>query len=349
MPEKEAIHGLACPRCGGMVPIPEGQAIVRCPFCELRSLGRSERGVYRYQSPQRVSREQAQEAMRRFLGGHRAISRDALRQAQVSEAFLAYVPFWTAWARAVGWVFGQEKVGGGDDAHYEPREVRVAQEMSWNSAACDVGEFGVNTVPLTNQALEPFDAVSLHENGMVFEPVGSASEANADAMENFKEKVKQAARLDKVSQVFARFVRQRIGLVYYPLWVMRYLYRGRSFQVVVDGCSGQALYGKAPGDTFYRAARLVGGMALGAFLALDGSALAFYLASQSDGDGSGALIAAGVGALAVGFGIMAAAYRAFRYGEQFEYRYGKSGLNLFDAGELMTQFKDMDKWINRLS
>jgi hypothetical protein len=332
-----------------MVPIPEGQAIVRCPYCELRSLVHSERGVYRYQAPLRIPREQAQEAMRRFLGSHRAISGDARRSAQISESFLAYLPFWTAWARAVGWVFGQEKVGSGDDSHYEPREVRVAQEMSWNSAACDVGEFGVNTVPLANQPLEPFDSASLHESGMVFEPTGSAKEAGVQALEAFQERVRQAARLDRVAQVFARFTRHRLGLVYYPLWVMRYLYRGRAFQVVVDGCSGQTLYGKAPGDTFYRAARLVGGMALGAFLGVDGSALSFYIASQSEGDTVGTMIAVGLGALAVGFVIMAAAFRAFRYGEQFEYRYGKSGVNLFDAGEIMTQFKDVDKWIKRLS
>jgi hypothetical protein len=42
-----------------MVPIPEGQAVVRCPFCDQRSLVRGERGLRRYQVPQRIEREQA--------------------------------------------------------------------------------------------------------------------------------------------------------------------------------------------------------------------------------------------------------------------------------------------------
>jgi hypothetical protein len=57
------LTGLACPRCGGMVTIPEGQAIVICPYCDLRSSVSAENdpgwaddgnpgvGVRRYQAP----------------------------------------------------------------------------------------------------------------------------------------------------------------------------------------------------------------------------------------------------------------------------------------------------------
>jgi hypothetical protein len=90
--------------------------------------------------------------------------------------------------------------------------------------------------------------------------------------------------------------------------------------VVVDGHSGQVLYGKAPGSTFYRAAVLVGGMAAGAFMAVDAAAFVFYLASQMEGSSAIAFAAAGLGVIASGFTLMHKAYRAFRYGEQYEYR-----------------------------
>jgi hypothetical protein len=140
-----------------------------------------------------------------------------------------------------------------------------------------------------------------------------------------------------------------MGLVYYPLWVLRYLYRGRSFQVVVDGFSGEVLYGKAPGSTLYRAAVLVGGTALGALLAIDGSALAFYLASESKGDSGSGLFFAGIAALAVGFGLMAAAYRAFRFGEQYEFRRGgKSSLfSLEQSKQILSQLEGLASWTNR--
>ena len=320
MSERDSVHGLACPNCGGVVPIAEGQLIVRCPYCEMRSIVRGERGLRRYQIQQRIDRNGAQSAWHRFLKSSRAIASGTSKQAQLEETLVVHLPFWTTWARALGWFFGEEEVGSGDDRHYEPREIKIVEEMVWNEAACDVGEFGVEKVSLKDQPLEAFNAEELHSEGLVFEPVGSLSDARASAQTDFTERLNKTANLDRISQSVVRFTHQRMGLVYYPLWVTRYLYRGRYFQVVVDGYSGEVLYGKAPGSTIYRAAILVGGMALGAMVAVDLSALAFYLGSNSSGDDVLGFIAGGLVIVGVGIGIMRAAYRKFRYGEQYEFR-----------------------------
>jgi hypothetical protein len=334
-----------------MVPVPEGQLIVICPYCDLRSFVRGERGLPRYQVPRQVDRLQAEQALRSFFSSHRAIAVDAARQASLQEAFLAYLPFWASWARALGWVFGQQRVRQGEHTTWKPREIRFAQEVSWNGAACDVGEFGVEAVPLQDQPFQPFDTEALHSSGMVFEPVGSSSQAATQADQDFQNRVGRSARLDRIAQVFTRFVRRRFGLVYYPLWVLRYLYRGRSFQVVVDGFSGQVLYGKAPGNTLYRAAMLVGGMALGAFLAVDASAIVFSIGLRMRGDEAGGVLLGGLALLAIGFGVMAAAYRSFRYGEQYEYRRQASGSSwlLGNAQDMLGSVRDLETWINRLS
>jgi hypothetical protein len=328
MSDSQAVKGLSCPRCGGMVSIPEGQAVVVCPFCDLRSVVSGERGVRRYQVPARITREQAVQAYQKFLRGNFAISMDAASKAQISEVFQVHLPFWAAWGRGLGWVLGRKKVGSGDNSHYEPREVRVMEDMDWNGAACDVGEFGVQRINLAGRPLEPFDVEALHRGGMVFEPVGSVDESREESRGYFESQVRAKANLDQISQSFVRILRQRSGLVYYPLWVLRYLYRGRSFQVVVDGFSGEILYGKAPGNVLFRAGVLVGGMALGAFVAIDLPALFLSGSSHnSDGPGAGILLL-----LVVGFGLMYASYRRFRYGEHYEYRRYKELPRALPAG-----------------
>jgi hypothetical protein len=192
--------------------------------------------------------------------------------------------------------------------------------MNWNRAACDVGEFGVDSLVLTTQELNPFNPDELHAQGMVFEPVGSASDVRMAANQDFDARVKKMANLDRVAQVFTQKANVRLGLVYYPLWVLRYVYRGRAFQVVVDGFNGKVLYGKAPGSNTYRAAVLVSGMAAGAFVSVDLSALAVYFGLHSKDDDSFALLGGALLVIGAGFGIMAAAYRKFRYGEIYEYR-----------------------------
>ena len=356
----EPTHGLNCPNCGGVVLIPEGQVIVKCPYCDLRSFVRGERGLLRYQVPLRVDREEAINAMRKFLSGNWAIARNARSQARLSEVFVVHLPFWTVWARVAAWVFGEEKVGSGDDARYQPREIRVVQAMTWNGAACDVGEFGVTQVPPVEEDLQPFDPDELHRSGMVFEPVSSFSEARQTAHEQFQDHVRRAADLDRLAQLFLRTLRQRFGLVYHPLWVLRYLYRGRAFQVAVDGYTGKVLYGKAPGNTLYRAGVLVLGMALGAFLAITVPALILGV-----GEGDGGFFALGL--FVAGLGIMFASYRAFRFGEQHEYRHGaRKGIPGLTGGKIpgltsgnvpsmgksfgsSIDVKDVEEWIDLLS
>lgn len=345
--DAESTHGLSCPNCGGMVPIPEGQSIVICPFCDLRSLVHGERGLQRYQVTQRINQEQAIGALHHFFKSHSATARDIASKSKLTEVFLAYIPFWAGWARVLSWVFGKKRVGSGKHVRYEPREVRVVQDMNWNGVACDVGEFGVEWVPIKAQALEAFNADELHDKGMVFEPVGSASDARQRAEDEYRNMAQKAAKLERVAQTFIRFVRQRMGLVYYPLWVLRYLYKGRAFQVVVDGHTGQTLYGKAPGSTFYRAAVLVGGMLAGAFLAIDVSSLLFYIAFQASDDGIGALLFIGLGAIVAGFGLIGLAYRKFRYGEQFEYYLHKPKKE--SASDMISKVTDLEKWLDQLN
>lgn len=326
--DKNALQGLSCPQCGGMIQIPEGQAIVICPFCQLRSVVSGERGVRRYQVARRVDRERALKAMQSFLRSNMAIAGSAAREAQVNEIFLVHLPFWSLWGRALGWVFGEKRVGSGENMHYEPREVRVSEDMNWNASACDVGEFGVTMLSLQGRTLEAFQPDALHADGMVFEPVGSAEEAHRTAQKAFEQMVQDKAGLDRVSQTIVRIGRPRLGLVYYPLWVLRYLYRGRSFQVVIDGFSGEVLYGKAPGNVLYRAAALVGGMAVGAFTAIDIPALVLQLSSDSEDSPFGFALVA----LLIGVGMMYWGWHTFRHAEHYEFRRyvapGKSSANM---------------------
>ena len=232
MMAKDAFKGLSCPRCGGMVPIPEGQPIVICPFCELRSVVKGAQGVRRFHVQNQVSREAVRSAWQRFLQSSMAIARSTRKQAVFQESFLVYLPFWSVNGKGLGWGLGKKRVGSGDNRRYVPKEVRVVEELHWNLAACDVGEFGVNQVVINGRPLSPFDADELHRQGLVFEPVGSSEEALYAAEREFENQVRRKASLDRQAQLFVRIVQPQLVMVYYPLWVVRYTYRGRAFQVV---------------------------------------------------------------------------------------------------------------------
>jgi hypothetical protein len=313
----DVITGLACPNCSGILSVREGQRIVRCPFCSATALVRGERGISRYQVAREIDREAATAAVRGFWGGlNRAM--DLSSKAQITELFLVYLPYWRALSQVAGWIFGQKKVGSGKNSRYEPREVRIMEDMEWTGAAGDVAEFGVDSIKMEAVKLAAYDPDGLHAEGLVFEPTGAQQDALGSARQSWDERARRKAALTRVAQVWLRYLREALGLVYYPLWVARYTYRNRAYQVVVDGHTGKVLYGKAPGNIYYRALMLVAGTALGAFVLVDGLALASAVAFGADADDDAvALLCL---PLVVGVALIGGGYRLFRWGEEIEHR-----------------------------
>jgi hypothetical protein len=93
-------------------------------------------------------------------------------------------------------------------------------------------------------------------------------------------------------------------LTFYPVWIGRYEYAGRSYFATVDGVTGSTLSGRAPGDPLYQSAIMTGG-------ALAGGLVAGLGISVVGGD-------AGWAMLVVGVVIFALSYMFFRHGSEIE-------------------------------
>jgi hypothetical protein len=305
--------GLTCPACAHTVPVPEGARLVTCPSCQQRLFVQGDRGVRRWQLRRVVTRDQAQQTMLAFFNGMNKAG-DLKRKAELKELFLVYLPFWRVMASVAGWRLGRVRR---DKNSTKPIEVEVLEEMQWNDAAVDVSEFGVNRVPIAGRNFEPFDQDRLNAEGMVFEAAESPTDAIAEADTYFQQVARSKKSLASTYLEKYHMLRQRLSLVYYPLWVARYQYRNRSYQVVIDGVNNKILYGKAPGNILYRAGALVLGMAVGNLLLVHGTYFAMRIlgsTSSSHDDGwAFLLIPPALGILA-----MIRGYRSFRYGEEVE-------------------------------
>ena len=308
-PAKEQSQGLICPNCSGVVPIVEGVRIVQCPYCSLHSLVQGERGVRRWQVARRVDRATAEKGVRGFLSGMRK-ARDLSRAAKIEEILLVYLPFWRVEATVAGWLFGRVRK---DKDETKPDEHYVFESMHWNDAAVDVTEFGVHCVVVSRDDLLPFDSQALHAEAMVFEPSESRTDALDEAHSHFLYRSRSAARQTRTHYENIQLLRPEFSLVYFPVWLARYSYRNRVYQVVVDAFGGKVMYGKAPGNILYRAAALVVGLAVGNLVLVNGTILAAIGLSDSD-DGFAALLLP----IAIGIGLILYGYRQFRYGEEVE-------------------------------
>lgn len=269
------VQGLTCPSCGGTLEVAAGLRVVVCPFCETPHLALSEVGIRRWSVTPKLDAPGARDAARGWLSTGMSRDRRLRREAVQGEAILAFLPFFRMQADVVGFALGTEvrrrTVGSGKNRRTQTYEVDVERsvEKSFDRTypAVDVAEWGVQKIDLRNDHLVPYDPRGLKRLGMVFPPTGSEAEIRAAARNRVSSSADPGQGLKRVRFRFLETLRERFSLIYYPLWIIRYRFEGRSYQILIDAEDGSLVYGKAPGNDLYRALTMVLSQAAALFVA----------------------------------------------------------------------------------
>lgn len=303
---RASVASLSCPKCGGAVGADAGQRVVTCPFCQTALLALGDLGIRRFSLQPSVEAAAARDKAKAWLGSGFNKDRALASGAEMGDSMLVFLPFFRVQADVIGYVLGVEErsEGSGNSRRTVRENVErpVSKSFDRTFAAVSVEEWGVETVKLpASPALVPFDEETLQRRGMVFAPTVSERETAESALEAYKSEADPGKALKEVRFRFLETVRERLSVLYVPLWAVRYRFRNRSYTVLIDACDGSLAYGKAPGNDFYRAVMMVGSQAAACFL---GTTVLQYA------DDGGCFIFAGLVAL----GILWAGWRRFRYG-----------------------------------
>ena len=236
--------------------------------------------------------------------------------AKIEDAFLVFIPYWRVRADVVGWIFGQEKKtrtsNGRTTTYYVDVERKIQNSFDRTYSACDVAELGVKKINLTGDTILPVDFESLQSEGMMFNIIASENEAFEFAKNNFAAESRNSVSLYNVSFEHFDLVRENIDIVYYPLWVIRYSFENRTYQVVVDGEDGTICYGKAPGNNLYRA--IIGILSTGAGMFLATFFGLFVLFAVDEKFPFIAFLFSFI----IGMFLISRGYKKFRYGGEVE-------------------------------
>ena len=311
-PKPKLLAGLTCASCAGTIDVQEGLTNVVCRYCGTPVAVVGERGVTRLMVLDRVDRSAAGLAVRRWFAKGIRKAPALRREARLEESFLAYFPFVRARFDVVGWVLGtkehRRKSGNRWVTEHRPVEVQVERSVDRTMASGDMAEFGVRRVNLAGDQLLPLDDELLRSRGMVFRPQRTPAEVGDALTRTAMEQIQATGEVDRVTFSWFAAIRKRITVVYYPLWVIRYGFRGQTYQALIDAEDGTLAYGKAPGNHLFRALSLVGACAGACFA---GTTLLQHLDVLLRSDNSLMPLAA-VGLLLAGFVVWG--YRQFRRG-----------------------------------
>ncbi len=300
-----ALTHLGCPSCGGALAAAEGQRIVSCQYCGAQSLVLVPDAVPRSVIAALIDMAGARTAALTLL--RRPGLPAALRlQGRIQELILCYVPFYEFSGTRLGSFRLQEQErrllpqseDGVEERDFQQwlleqpaaqEDTRVVeQSFARISPACDLPELGVESIPLQEMrqrgrsplAFEPFDLVALQGRGIVFAPTRTP--------ERFADDVQLRVRVEGDR---TRLVERRLHILYYPVWQARYQYRGRPYEVAVDGVTGSVLRARAPA-VGRRAAGLVVAVLTASAFAFGRLARQLVLSGLAIGKGAGCIFGA---------------------------------------------------------
>ena len=258
----EAQHRLACSQCGAISLLPPGETTNECPYCGSRALIASEETAELVDpsliGAARFDEGQALRGLRAWLGNGWFFPDDLKNLARTSRLKPAYYPFWTFdGALQMEWTCRVN-----EDSPRNPQwGVRQGVETEMFDDVLVPGLRSMSAWELSR--VEPFRLKELVE----FKPEILAGWKAltydlplADASLRAREKVTRKLRRELYNRVLLGYQKQdlRSGgmswsgmtykLVFLPLWVGTYRYRGKRYRLLINGQTGK-VGGEKPIDT----------------------------------------------------------------------------------------------------
>ncbi|PLJ78036.1 hypothetical protein [Infirmifilum sp. SLHALR2] len=224
-----------CPRCGARFSVPLNASTVTCPYCftifSPREGVRAEETQFYF--PLNNSLEPFEKLVL-FIARQYAVPRELPKEFSVSRRELHWVPVhfffadFKAEARGFSQVFGEAT-----SEITETGLVSIPASGTWLDRELEHYPFPV-------RGKLPFNP-EIKEKGIFHEPRVSREEAGKMAEAAVKAKIRLEAQ-ESFSSLHALTVTkgevEYRGLVYYPIWILEYTFRGERFQALVDGASG---------------------------------------------------------------------------------------------------------------
>jgi hypothetical protein len=263
------LRSVSCPRCAGRLVVRDGDGSVWCDSCGMPFRVVSSGGFERRYFPVKVEKLLA---VGKAAGWLRTWSEvpDDIGESCFVDARLLYVPIWEVRAYVVGWEFGKKfrtktdviHVGGEDQVRTRMVEEAVEDgffnERRLYREATDLSGLGMGRPHITGRDLTlPYLAGELESHASVLEADRALEQVREQARRSFLRP--PTGTFTRRAHLF--LIRESAALIYYPLWSLRYEYRGRAYDMTVDGRNGEVHSARAPADNRARLAGLLASLA----------------------------------------------------------------------------------------
>jgi DNA-directed RNA polymerase subunit RPC12/RpoP len=237
---------IKCSHCGAPVEFKPGEIIATCRYCGFTTVIETGQAFTFEHSLilNRFDLKSIDGPIQNWMSGGFLKPGDLAKKSKITERDLVYVPFWVVSVEAKSTYKGIfERI-----APVIVKEGTISKEYDWLVLAREASGFPTREYQVPLEGKIPFDFRKIEGFAKLLN-----SEMDRDvALEVAKQQIEEHHRfllqqdVDKIIEIKTEVTAKQEVYLHAPIWFIKYEYKGKVYQLILEGTVGIALQGDIP-------------------------------------------------------------------------------------------------------
>ncbi|MGD0495095.1 MAG: hypothetical protein ABSB28_03530 [Candidatus Bathyarchaeia archaeon] len=240
------VQEIKCSHCGAPIAFEPGEMLATCKYCGFTVV--IETGQpFTFEHSLLLNKydpSQVEEPVRSWMREGFLKPSDLARKSKIVEKELIYLPFWVVSVEARSSYKGIfERITPAVE-----KEGTIEKEYDWLVLARKATEFPTRDYEVPLEGKIPYDFRRIEAFAKVLNSEMDKNHAEEQAKQEIEDNHRFLAQqdVDKIVDMKTEVKIEETVYLHTPLWFVKYEYKGKDYQLIVDGATGTAIKGDIP-------------------------------------------------------------------------------------------------------
>jgi hypothetical protein len=244
------VEEIKCPHCGAPIAFEPGEILATCKYCGFTVVIETGQ-MFNYEHSLLLNKYdpvQAEEPIREWMREGFMKPSDLARKAKITQKELVYLPFWVVSVEAKSTYKGIfERI-----TPAVTKEGTIEKDYEWLVLARKASEFPTREYNVPLEGKMAYDFRRIEGFAKVFNSEIDKAEAEEQAKAEIENNHRFLAQqdVDKIIEMKTEVKIEETVYLHSPIWFIKYEYKGKTYQLILDGSTGGVIKGDIPSKGF---------------------------------------------------------------------------------------------------
>jgi len=244
------VDEIKCPHCGAPIAFEPGEILATCKYCGFTVVIETGQ-TFTYEHSILLNKYdpvQVEEPIREWMREGFMKPSDLERKAKISQKELVYLPFWVVSVEAKSTYKGIfERI-----TPAVTKEGTIEKDYEWLVLARKASEFPTREYNVPLEGKIAYDFRRIEGFAQVFNSEIDKAEAEEQAKAEIENNHRFLAQqdVDKIIEMKTEIKIEETVYLHAPIWFVKYEYKRKTYQLILDGSTGGVIKGDIPSKGF---------------------------------------------------------------------------------------------------